>query len=303
MNAQPWDNVNDTFNTSFGNPLVEQEIGELLSVLLAELEGQKQRLLLENQELLLENQEQRLEIQALLLENAKLRNGQQQQDLALKEATTLVQGLDGSTSTHLYSDNENLRVANESLRSRNEQLSLDNHGLNISDQTLNTSNDNLRLSYESLRCDNTELRCTNEELQYSNKQLNRYAEVLSRSFKTLSERSQLLESILLNLQLGIIVLDSQLQVLKWNSQCLELWGLDEREVKGQAFLSLNLDLPTEPLQAALDSLVNAQSQSQKLVSKTTNRRGEIMQCEIVCTRFTISARQGEGVLLIIKHSI
>ena len=86
----------------------------------------------------------------------------------------------------------------------------------------------------------TELQATNEELETINEELRQRT-------LDLNEVNSFLESILVSLGAGVVVLDEELRVRAWNEQAAELWGLRPDEVQGQHFANLDIGLATDRL--------------------------------------------------------
>src|SRR5215203_6660575 len=116
--------------------------------------------------------------------------------------------------------NEELETAYEELQSTNEELETMNEELQSTIEELETTNEELQSTNEELETMNEELQSANEELQTMNDELRERSDEANRS-------NAFLESILASLHAAAVVLDSSFNVLWWNAEASELWGLRE----------------------------------------------------------------------------
>jgi two-component system CheB/CheR fusion protein len=96
---------------------------------------------------------------------------------------------------------------------------------------------------------------------------------------------------------GVIVLDTNNQVLIWNDYCKELWGLSNEEVNGQSIFELDTGLPVESLRNPLRTFIQLKKEYDELTLSAVNRRGKKITCVVRMTPL-ISEKNAGSVLLI-----
>jgi two-component system CheB/CheR fusion protein len=99
----------------------------------------------------------------------------------------------------LQSTAEELETTNEELQSTNEELETTNEELQSTNEELETTNEELQSTNEELETMNEELQSTNEELETINDELRQRT-------LDLNEVNSFLESILVSLEAGVVVL-------------------------------------------------------------------------------------------------
>jgi two-component system CheB/CheR fusion protein len=193
----------------------------------------------------------------------------------------------------LQHSNQELETANEELQSSNEELETTNEELQSTNEELETTNEELQSTNEELETMNEELQSTNEELQTINDELRqRTHEVqLGNAF---------LNSILASIQAGVIVIGNQFNILSWNAQTEELWGLRADEVEGQSFFNLDIGLPVVQLREAIRACA-AEANHLELVLDAVNRRGRSFRCRVTCNPLTGPERDRQGVILVMEE--
>lgn len=139
---------------------------------------------------------------------------------------------------------------------------------------------------------NEELRSANEELGAANEELRRHSDA-SAEFRRHSE------SVLRSIDLGVIVLATDLTVQSWNRWCEDAWGLRGEEVAGVPFLGLDIGLPTHKLGPALDAALGGEGQDGIRLG-AMDRRGRRITCQVGATPLLYEGRQPRGVVLAIQ---
>ena len=91
----------------------------------------------------------------------------------------------------------------------------------------------------------------NEELQSANEELETINEEMRGRSNELNRANSFLESILAGLRDGVIVLDHDMQILAWNYQSEDLWGLRADEVLGKHLLNLDIGLPSDEVRGLI----------------------------------------------------
>lgn len=190
--------------------------------------------------------------------------------------------------------NQDLETANEELQSSNEELETTNEELQSTNEELETTNEELQATNEELETMNEELQSTNEELETLNVELRQRTEELNTS-------NTFLESILANLDAGVIVVDTGMHVIDWNNRAEDLWGLRQEEVVDRLFLSLDIGLPVEKLSAPLKNSLNA-GQTCDLSLDAINRRGQTITCQVRCSPLISAEEEKVGAILLIESS-
>jgi two-component system, chemotaxis family, CheB/CheR fusion protein len=192
----------------------------------------------------------------------------------------------------LHRSNQELETANEELQSSNEELETTNEELQSTNEELETTNEELQSTNEELETMNEELQSTNEELQTMNDELR---------LRTidLNQANAFLRSILTSLQVGVIVVDRHFNILSWNEEAEDLWGLRAAEVEGQSLLGLDIGLPVAQLRNPIrNCLIDKGGDRIELVLEAVNRRGRSIQCRISFNPLIGYEGERQGVILL-----
>jgi two-component system, chemotaxis family, CheB/CheR fusion protein len=200
-----------------------------------------------------------------------------------------------TTNEELHSTNEELETTNEELQSTNEELETTNEELQSTNEELETTNEELQSTNEELETMNEELQSTNEELQTLNDELR----LRTQEFNEANDR---LNSILSSLKAGIIVLNHQLEIVSWNSESEDLWGLHSREVQDKSLFSLDIGLPVEQLQDVIRQCLSGEGDRLEVTLDATNRRGRGIQCRITCNPLLDLDKRIQGVILLMEEA-
>ncbi|BAZ40066.1 MCP methyltransferase, CheR-type with PAS/PAC sensor [Calothrix sp. NIES-4101] len=195
--------------------------------------------------------------------------------------------------TELQRANQELETANEELQSSNEELETTNEELQSTNEELETTNEELQSTNEELETMNEELQSTNEELQTINDELRQRTQELN-------QLNAFLQSILTSIQAGVVVIDLQFNILSWNKETENLWGLRTEEVKGQSFFNLDIGLPVSELREAIRTCIAGENHIE-LVIDATNRRGRSFRCRVTCNPLIGIAGKRDGVILVMEE--
>jgi two-component system CheB/CheR fusion protein len=193
----------------------------------------------------------------------------------------------------LLHSNQELETANEELQSSNEELETTNEELQSTNEELETTNEELQSTNEELETMNEELQSTNEELQTINDELRLRT-------TDLNQANAFLNSILASLQAGVIVVDRQFNILSWNDEAENLWGLRLDEVRGQSLFSLDIGLPVDQLRDPIRNSLAGDERTEMVLS-AINRRGQTIQCRISYNPLLNPQRQRQGVILLMEE--
>jgi two-component system CheB/CheR fusion protein len=196
--------------------------------------------------------------------------------------------------TELEKSRQELETAYEELQSTNEELETTNEELQSTVEELETTNEELQSTNEELETMNEELQSGNEELQTINDELRERTDEVNRS-------KAFLESIMSSLHVAAVVVDPNFNILMWNAEANELWGLRDDEVHGQSFLNLEIGLPVELLRTPVRAVLSGRSAFQEVVLDATNRRGKAIQCRVTCTPLVGAERDTQGVILLMEE--
>lgn len=181
--------------------------------------------------------------------------------------------------TELQRSKQELETANEELQSSNEELE--------------TTNEELQSTNEELETMNEELQSTNEELQTINDELRQRTSDVDRL-------NAFLNSILASLKAGVVAIDNQFNILSWNEEANEMWGLQFDEVEGQSLFSLDIGLPIEQLREPIRNCLADRSDRQELAIDSINRRGRSFQCRLSINPLMGSNKERQGVILLME---
>jgi two-component system CheB/CheR fusion protein len=184
-----------------------------------------------------------------------------------------------------------LEAAYEELQSINEELETTNEELQSTNEELETTNEELHSTNEELETMNEELHSTNEELEATNTELRQRS-------ADLHEVNGFLESILGSLDSGVIVLNREMAVRRWNRISEDMWGLRADEVKGQHFLNLDIGLPVDELGQAIRSTMADHNGNAEVRLAALNRRGRAIECLVRIAPLQ-SDGQPDGVILLV----
>ncbi|MFP4009679.1 MAG: CheR family methyltransferase [Spirulinaceae cyanobacterium] len=163
---------------------------------------------------------------------------------------------------------------------------------------LERSNHELETTNEELQSTNEELETTNEELQSTNEELQAINEESRQRTQELNHINAFLNSILISFHSAIIVLDSNLNILSWNPEAENLWGLRADEVIGQNFLSLDINLPVYELSDPIQECLAGQDKPSEMTLNAVNRRGRNISCHISFNPLVNHDRERCGVILL-----
>ncbi len=190
--------------------------------------------------------------------------------------------------------NQELESAYEELQSTNEELETTNEELQSTVEELETTNEELQSTNEELETMNEELQSTNEELQAINGELRERSQELNRV-------NGFLESILTTIRAGVVVINPDFQILIWNRQAEDLWGLRSDEVFLRHLMNLDIGLPLQPLRQPLIEIIALELDSYEVILEARNRRGRTIQCQVTCTPLIRTSLDIQGVIILMEE--
>ena len=192
---------------------------------------------------------------------------------------------------------EALQRSQQELETTNEELQSTNEELETTNEELQSTNEELETTNEELQSTNEELETMNEELQSSNEELQTINNELSERTAELNSTNIFFVSILKSLQTGIIVIDSNFNILIWNYMVEDLWGLRTDEVQGKSIFSLDIGLPIEQLRSPIRDSLSGKKQFQEIILNATNRRGRQIKCYLAITPLLDISIQGAVLMM------
>lgn len=181
--------------------------------------------------------------------------------------------------TRYHNLQDELQKANQELETVNEELQSSNEELETTNEELQSTNEELETTNEELQSTNEELETMNEELQSTNEELQTINDELRQRTIELNQANAYLSSILTSLCSGVIVVDRQFNILSWNNESENLWGLRADEVQGQSLLGLDIGLPVERLGEPIRNCIRGEERYEMTLA-AINRRGQAIQCRI-----------------------
>jgi two-component system, chemotaxis family, CheB/CheR fusion protein len=169
---------------------------------------------------------------------------------------------------------------------------------------LETAYEELQSTIEELETTNEELQSTNEELETMNEELSSTNEELEAMNDELRERTDeaihansFLSSILSSVEQAVIVIDTQMHILKWSRAATELWGLREDEVDGMHLLNLDIGVPVADLREPIRTVL-AGNEQPPVVLDGHNRRGRPVRCEVTFAPLRSYVEDLQGVIIV-----
>jgi len=193
---------------------------------------------------------------------------------------------------------QELETALEELQSTNEELETTNEELQSTVEELETTNEELQSTNEELETMNAELQATNGELQTMNQATRERGTQLGRL-------NAILESIFTSLRGGVVMLDRDLRVQKWNRRAEDLWGLRPEEAQDKNFLNLDIGLPVDQLKGPIRACLASGDEKNfmEVLLDATNRRGKPMRVKVTCTQLADpGGGEPQGVILLMEEA-
>ena len=191
---------------------------------------------------------------------------------------------------------QELETALEELQSSNEELETTNEELQSTVEELETTNEELQFTNEELGTMNEELQSTNQEFQTINQEARKRGEELN-------QLNTFLEAILTSLRGGVVMLDRDLHIQKWNRKAEDLWGLRPEEVQSRNFLNLDFGLPVDQLKGPIRACLSNDTAFTEVVLDATNRLGKPMRVKVTCTQLASpSGGEPQGVILLMEEA-
>jgi two-component system CheB/CheR fusion protein len=189
---------------------------------------------------------------------------------------------------------QELETANEELQSSNEELETTNEELQSTNEELETTNEELQSTNEELETMNEELESTNEELRTMNDELRLRTDEVNQA-------NAFLNSILESFQTGVIIVDCEFHIIRWNQDAEEFWGLRSDEVQDKSLLSLEIGLPVDQLREPIRNCFQGEVNHQTIMVDAINRRGQSIQCRVTLHGLQGIEEQLHGAIILIDE--
>ncbi len=201
--------------------------------------------------------------------------------------------------TEAFNLQAELQQANQALAITNEKLLVTNETLETTNEELQSTNEELETTNEELESSNEELETINEELQSTNAELQDLNHNLQERTWQVDQANAFLKSILESIQAGVVVIDSDGNILSWNAETENLWGLRLGEVAGQSLFELDIGLPVEQLREPIRACLAGENHL-VLVLDAVNRRGRSFRCRVRCNPLSGPQLERQGVILVME---
>ncbi|GGG25607.1 chemotaxis protein CheR [Rhodococcoides trifolii] len=190
--------------------------------------------------------------------------------------------------------NARLENAYEELQSSSEELETTNEELQSTVEELETTNEELQSTNEELETMNEELQSTNDELHEINRALGDKTVELTRA-------QTFFDSILDSADVGIVIVDRDMRVTVWNRESIDMWGITDREARGQSFLDLDIGLPTIELEPLVARALSDTQYSGLIAVDAVNRRGRSVRVTVRCSPYTFDDGDIRGAMLLMHN--
>ena len=148
--------------------------------------------------------------------------------IAINEVDTTKPQVDDSTVSAInYEPDKELHQRVLDLES---ELKSTRENLQITVEELQTSNEELQATIEEMSAANEELQSTNEELHSVNEELYTVNAELEVKNNDLTELNQDMENLLINLDIGILFVDKELNIRKFNPSIASIFNLLDNDI-------------------------------------------------------------------------
>lgn len=154
-------------------------------------------------------------------------------------------------------NDSDLGVLEDELLTLKERLQITIEELETSNEDLQSTNEELQSTNEELQSTNEELETSNEELQSTNEELQAVNDELNSANLQLDFANNAFDKVLANIGANILILDSNLNIIKYTEGIVEFFDLSKFDNKNFSSLLLNshVELPNllENIKSCLSS--------------------------------------------------
>ncbi len=190
--------------------------------------------------------------------------------------------------------------AQETHESFKKELAFTSEELELVKEELDSAYLEGQINIKALEVINYELRFANQEKRVLNQEKQALNADVYRSAAELNRLNTFLNSVLMNLHAGMVIVDQQLNILTWNRGAERLWGLLAEEVQGQSFLQLDIGLPVAQLSETLRSCLAGEGARQEVMLEATNSQLQAITCCVTCTPLYGAGRENLGAILLME---
>ena len=205
-------------------------------------------------------------------------------------------------STRTFRLQQELEAAQESLETTIEELQSANEELETTNEELQSTNEELETTNEELQSTNEELETTNEELRSTNEQLEHTNDELRRQSAASDAYRQYAEAILRSTNSGVIVVDENQIVRSWNRWSENIWGLRGEETVNHNLATLDIGLPLQQLETAVQSVI-AGGEAVEMQVDAVQRRGRPIHCRVRVSPLLYEDRASHGAVLFVDEVV
>ncbi|MDP5255576.1 MULTISPECIES: chemotaxis protein CheB [unclassified Vibrio] len=155
-----------------------------------------------------------------------------------------------------YSEDQQSHISHleNELSGTREHLQAVIEELETSNEELQSLNEELQASTEELQSSNEELETTNEELQATNEELTTVNDELQAKSIQLTEVNETLNNIQNSIDLGLIVLDEKLRLIRYTPKVVRLFGILPDDI-GQKITGIPSHIKIEHFERVLMSVI------------------------------------------------
>ena len=216
-------------------------------------------------------------------------------------------GLDGAVGTSVaFTDvtrykhmQERAETAQTQLAAAYEQAQSSAEELETTNEELQSTNEELETMNEELQSTNEELETMNEELQSTNQELETLNDEMVLRTTEYDQANALMESVLNQMKVAVILVNTELIVEAWSERAEDLWGLSAERAVGKAFPQLEIGLPVYELKEVVSACL-AGTGTQELILDAVNRLGHPMRCRVACAPL-VAGKHASGALLTVEE--
>jgi two-component system CheB/CheR fusion protein len=116
-----------------------------------------------------------------------------------------------------------------------------------------------------------------------------------------NQANAFLNSILESFQTGVIIVNRELHIIRWNVYSEEFWGVRSDEVQDKSLLSLDIGLPVDQLREPIRNCFQGEENHQTIMVDAINRRGQSIQCRVTLHGLQGIEEQLYGTIILIDE--
>ncbi|MBF6179780.1 CheR family methyltransferase [Nocardia otitidiscaviarum] len=151
---------------------------------------------------------------------------------------------------------------------------------------LSRANQQRESAYEELQSTNDELQTINTELRLRSGELD--------------EVNEFFAAMMSSWPGGVVVVDTSMRVVVWNSGAENLWGMRSNEAEGEHLLNLDIGLPVAELRPIVRPALGDPAYRGEVELEGVNRRGRRITVRVVCTALRDRNGAATGAILVME---